>query len=106
MKEENEWMNTTGWLSASRLSVPTPGHNLSDARLPSRGGGRRPGVLASSRPRRQKHRQNLGAWLTTAVARICLDILRACKLQREESLEASFPSSITTEPVHPTTCAT
>ena len=36
---------------------------------------------------------NLGAWLTTAVARICLDMLRARKVLREESLEASVPES-------------
>src|SRR5215472_18866514 len=42
--------------------------------------------------------KNLGAWLTRAVARICLDMLRARKLRREESLEASVPEFITTEP--------
>jgi RNA polymerase sigma-70 factor (ECF subfamily) len=40
---------------------------------------------------------NLGAWLTTAVARICLDMLRARKVLREESLEASVPESIIRE---------
>src|SRR5262245_59138772 len=34
---------------------------------------------------------NLGGWLTTAVARICLDMLRARKSRREQSLEASGP---------------
>src|SRR5499427_4009816 len=42
--------------------------------------------------------KNLGAWLTTAVARICLDLLRARKVRREESLEASVPESIIREP--------
>jgi RNA polymerase sigma-70 factor, ECF subfamily len=42
--------------------------------------------------------KNLGAWLTRAVARICLDLLRARKLRREESLEASVLESITREP--------
>src|SRR5262245_50614539 len=32
--------------------------------------------------------QNLGGYLTTIVARICLDMLRARKSRREESLEA------------------
>ncbi|GHO68302.1 RNA polymerase sigma factor [Ktedonobacter sp. SOSP1-52] len=41
---------------------------------------------------------NLGAWLSRAVTRICLDMLRARKSRREESLEASFPGSITREP--------
>ncbi len=34
---------------------------------------------------------NLGAWLTTVVARISLDMLRSRKLRREESLEATMP---------------
>jgi RNA polymerase sigma-70 factor (ECF subfamily) len=42
--------------------------------------------------------KNLGAWLTRAVARICLDLLRARKLRREEPLEASVLESITREP--------
>lgn len=42
--------------------------------------------------------KNLGAWLTRAVARICLDLLRARKVRREESLEASVLESITREP--------
>jgi RNA polymerase sigma factor (sigma-70 family) len=40
---------------------------------------------------------NLGAWLTRAVARICLDMLRSRKLGREESLEASVLEPITKE---------
>ena len=32
---------------------------------------------------------NLGGWLTTVVARICLDLLRVRNTRREESLEAS-----------------
>lgn len=42
--------------------------------------------------------KNLGAWLTRTVARICLDLLRARKVRREESLEASVLESITREP--------
>jgi RNA polymerase sigma factor (sigma-70 family) len=38
---------------------------------------------------------NLGGYLTTIVARICLDMLRARKSRREESLEASVPEPIT-----------
>ena len=33
--------------------------------------------------------ENLGAWLTTVVARVCLDTLRSRKSRREDSLEAS-----------------
>jgi lysylphosphatidylglycerol synthetase-like protein (DUF2156 family) len=31
--------------------------------------------------------ENLGGWLTTVVARVCLDMLRSRKSRREESLE-------------------
>jgi RNA polymerase sigma factor (sigma-70 family) len=39
--------------------------------------------------------QNLGGWLTTVVARVCLDMLRSRKSRREESLEAepAFPAT-------------
>ena len=33
---------------------------------------------------------NLGAWLTTVVARVCLDVLRSRKARREEPLEGEF----------------
>jgi RNA polymerase sigma-70 factor (ECF subfamily) len=39
--------------------------------------------------------KNLGGWLTTVVARICLDMLRSRKSRHEESLEASVPEPIT-----------
>jgi RNA polymerase sigma factor (sigma-70 family) len=35
--------------------------------------------------------ENLRGWLTTVVARVCLDMLRARKARREESLSASLP---------------
>jgi RNA polymerase sigma factor (sigma-70 family) len=35
--------------------------------------------------------QNLSGWLTTIVARLCLDMLRSRKSRREESLEAPGP---------------
>ncbi|EFH86071.1 sigma-70 family RNA polymerase sigma factor [Ktedonobacter racemifer] len=38
---------------------------------------------------------NLGAWLMTVVARVCLDMLRARHARREESLEASVPQAVT-----------
>ena len=34
---------------------------------------------------------NLGGWLTTVVARVCLNMLHARKSRREESLEATMP---------------
>ncbi|WP_424628919.1 sigma-70 family RNA polymerase sigma factor [Bradyrhizobium sp. SYSU BS000235] len=40
---------------------------------------------------------NLGGWLTTVVARICLDILRSRKSRREEPMGPDVP-----EPVHDT----
>jgi RNA polymerase sigma-70 factor (ECF subfamily) len=38
--------------------------------------------------------ENLGGWLTTVVARICLDMLRSRNSRREESLEAVVSESI------------
>src|SRR3954470_23780290 len=38
--------------------------------------------------------ENLGGWLTTVVARICLDMLRSRNAQREKSLEATVAESI------------
>jgi RNA polymerase sigma-70 factor (ECF subfamily) len=39
--------------------------------------------------------ENLDGWLTTVVARVCLNLLDARKARREESLEASVPAPIT-----------
>ncbi len=41
---------------------------------------------------------NIGGWLTTVVARICLDMLRARKSRREESLETLTGEAIDVEP--------
>ena len=38
---------------------------------------------------------NLGGWLTTAVARVCLNMLHAQKTRREESLDMSVPEPLT-----------
>ncbi len=37
---------------------------------------------------------NLGGWLTTIVARVCLDMLRARRSRREEPLGASMPAPV------------
>jgi RNA polymerase sigma factor (sigma-70 family) len=37
---------------------------------------------------------NLGGWLTTVVSRVCLDMLRARKVRREEPLETHVPDPI------------
>src|SRR5215218_1120179 len=39
---------------------------------------------------------NLPAWLTTVVSRICLDQLRARKARREDSLEVRLPDPVVT----------
>src|SRR5262244_2677928 len=39
--------------------------------------------------------ENLGGWLTTVVARVCLDILGSRKSRREESLDAGVSVPIT-----------
>ncbi|MGH2479649.1 MAG: sigma-70 family RNA polymerase sigma factor, partial [Ktedonobacteraceae bacterium] len=41
--------------------------------------------------------KNLGGWLTTVVARVCLNMLHARESRREESLEASVPEPITSQ---------
>src|SRR5512138_462688 len=38
--------------------------------------------------------QNLGGWLTTVIARICLDMLRSRTSRREEPLGAHVPDPI------------
>src|SRR5262245_39519060 len=38
--------------------------------------------------------ENLGGWLTTVVARVCLDMLRSRKSRREEPLETQEPKLI------------
>jgi len=40
--------------------------------------------------------QNLGGWLTTVTARICLDMLRARKSRREDPLDIRVPDPIVT----------
>src|SRR5215469_6469606 len=52
--------------------------------------------LHLSRPDRSEV-SNLGGWLTTVVARICLDMLRSRKALREEPLDASVPEPITSQ---------
>src|SRR5256884_7210209 len=39
--------------------------------------------------------ENLGGWLTTVVARVCLDMLRSRKSRREEPLDMHVPEPIT-----------
>ena len=41
--------------------------------------------------------ENLGGWLTTVVARVCLDMLRARQALREESLGARVPDPIVSQ---------
>ena len=38
--------------------------------------------------------ENLGGWLTTVVARVCLDMLRSRKSRREEPLDAHVPEPV------------
>ena len=49
--------------------------------------------------------ENLGGWLTTVVARVCLNMLRSRRTQREEPLEVHMPDPIVdrtdgTDPEH------
>ena len=38
--------------------------------------------------------ENLGGWLTTIVARVCLNVLRSRNVRREESLEVHLPDPV------------
>jgi RNA polymerase sigma factor (sigma-70 family) len=38
--------------------------------------------------------ENLGGWLTTVIARVCLNMLRSRKVRREESFEAHLPDPV------------
>jgi RNA polymerase sigma factor (sigma-70 family) len=38
--------------------------------------------------------ENLGGWLTTIVARVCLNMLRSRKVRRDESLEVHLPDPV------------
>jgi RNA polymerase sigma-70 factor (ECF subfamily) len=40
--------------------------------------------------------ENLGGWLTTVVGRVCLDMLRARKARREDSLDIHVPDPVVT----------
>jgi RNA polymerase sigma-70 factor (ECF subfamily) len=40
--------------------------------------------------------ENLGGWLTTVVARVCLDMLRARKSRREDPMEPEAPERVAT----------
>src|SRR6202171_5428570 len=40
--------------------------------------------------------ENLDGWLTTVVARVCLDMLRSPKARREEPLDTHVPDPIVT----------
>ena len=44
---------------------------------------------------------NLGGWLTTVVARVCLDLLRTRSSRREDWLRARSPISVSQQPVAP-----
>ncbi|MET9064280.1 RNA polymerase sigma factor SigJ [Streptosporangium sandarakinum] len=49
--------------------------------------------------------ENLGAWLTTVVARVCLNVLRSREQRREDSFEAHMPDPVVspesgTDPEH------
>src|SRR5215207_8775781 len=44
--------------------------------------------------------ENLGGWLTTIVARVCLNVLRSRNTRREESLDGHLPDPVVSvEPV-------
>src|SRR5215813_10475707 len=42
--------------------------------------------------------ENMGGWLTTVVARVCLDVLRSRRSRREESLDGRATERIAGDP--------
>jgi len=44
--------------------------------------------------------KNLGGWLTTVVARVCLDMLRSRQAQHDESLDDSIPERLPSRETH------
>src|SRR5687768_4670950 len=38
--------------------------------------------------------ENLGGWLTTVVARVCLNVLRSRNVRREQSLDVHLPDPV------------
>src|ERR671911_46371 len=92
-----------GWRSASRSTAPTCGRSPSgcwarSARptTPSR----KPGC-ASAAPTPPSGADDLGRWLTTVVARVCLDLLRSRAARREEPLGVHLPDPILAYPDAP-----
>ena len=79
---------------------------LPDARLAERGRRRRPGGVAAAQPHRRERRSTTSdAWLTTVVARVSLNMLRARRARREEPLGVHLPDPIVdradgTDPEH------
>ena len=56
-----------------------------------RGRGRRAGGLAAAQSVRPGDVENLAAWLTTVIARVCLNMLRARQRRGKSSLGAARP---------------
>src|SRR5579884_2141130 len=44
---------------------------------------------------------NLGGWLTTVVARVCLDLLRSRRARREEPIDEDLPPDLAEDEVDP-----
>ena len=92
---------------ALRGAPPAPaGGRLPDARLAERGRRRGAGGVAAAQPQPTATAiDNLGGWLTTVVARVCLNMLRSRKARREDPLETHLPDPVVslddrTDPEH------
>jgi RNA polymerase sigma-70 factor (ECF subfamily) len=86
-------MPTPEWLADRFGGAPSAYAlgGLPHARLGERGRGCRPGSVDSTRPNGRQYVENLRAWLTTVVARVCLDILRTRTSRREAPLDVYCP---------------
>ena len=73
---------------------PPAGRRLPDARLAERGRRRRPGGWLRLSRADTSEVENLRAWLTTVVARVCLNMLRSRRTRREEPLDVRVPDPV------------
>ena len=79
-----------------RAPNPPARRRVPDARLVERRGRCRAGGVAATGRADTAGIENLGGWLTTVVARVCLDMLRSRQSRREEPFTPDAPEPVAT----------
>ena len=100
---DDRWTSATGWRSASRSTGPhlrAVAYRMLGS-LSEADDAVQEAWLRLSRADAERV-ENLGGWLTTVVARVCLNMLRSRKTRREEPLGAHLPDPIVTGDARPT----